>query len=252
MSQNKESQKKSESSLIIKNVFKIIAIFIIGVVGGIFADQILWPYFIERPLFYKYRLEQSPVYINETKEITIQENTALEDAIKKVDKVVVGIRAKTTAGKITEGSGIVVTSDGLVLTLNSLVPQGAEISLFLDSKKYTPKILQRKNSLALLKIEENNLATTAFADFEKISLGERVFLLGITFGKNDLTQKITNEGIIKTFDENSIRSNIVEDLTLQASPLFDIEGHLVGLSTIDKTGKVSAISIKTIRELLGF
>jgi S1-C subfamily serine protease len=238
--------------MVVKNILKIIAIFIIGIVGGIFADQILWPYFIERPLFYKYRLEQSPVYINETKEITIQENTALQEAIKKVDKVVVGIRAKTTAGKIIEGSGIVVTSDGLVLTLNSLAPQGAEMSLFLDAKKYTPKVLQRKNSLALLKIEENNLATTAFADFEKISLGERVFLLGIIFGKNDSTQKITNEGIIKAFDETSIQTNIIEDSTLQGSPLFDIEGHLVGLNTIDKTGKVSAISIKTIREFLGF
>jgi S1-C subfamily serine protease len=236
----------------LKNILKIIAIFIIGIVGGIFADQILWPYFIERPLFYKYRLEQSPVYINETKEITIQENTALQDAIKKVDKVVVGIRVKTTAGKIIEGSGIVVTSDGLVLALNSLVPQGAEMSLFLDGKKYTPKVLQRKNSLALLKIEENNLATTAFADFEKISLGERVFLLGIIFGKNDSTQKITNEGIIKTFDETSIQTNITEDLILQGSPLFDIEGHLVGLNAIDKTGKVSSISIKIIREFLGF
>jgi len=236
----------------IKNILKIVAIFIIGIVGGIFADQILWPYFIERPLFYKYRLEQSPVYINETKEITIQENTALEDTIKKVDKVVVGIRSVTAAGKITEGSGIIVTSDGLVLTLNSLLPQGSTLSLFLDGKKITPKVLQRKNNLALLKIEENNLATTAFADFDKISLGERVFLLGITFAKNDVTQKVTNEGVIKTFDEASIQTNIIEDLTLQASPLFDIEGKLIGLNTIDKTGKVSAISIKIIRDFLGF
>lgn len=236
----------------LKNILKIIAIFLIGMVGGIFADQIFWPYFIERPLFYKYRLEQAPVYVNETKEITIQENTALEETIKKVDKVIAGIKSTTTAGKITDGSGIVVTSDGLVLTLNSLVPQGAELTLFLDGKTYTPKVLQRKNSLALLKIEENNLATTAFSDFEKITLGERVFLLGITFGKNDLTPKITNEGIIKTFDENSIQTNIIEDSTLQGSSLFDIEGHLVGLNTMDKTGRVSAISIKVIRDFLGF
>lgn len=103
-------------------------------VGGIFADQILWPYFIERPLFYKYRLEQAPVYVNETKEITIQENTALQEAIKKLDKVVVAIRAKTPAGKITEGSGVIVTNDGLILSLNSLIPQGAEVNVFLDNK----------------------------------------------------------------------------------------------------------------------
>jgi S1-C subfamily serine protease len=236
----------------LKKILKILAIFVIGIIGGIFADQILWPYFIERPLFYKYRLEQAPIYQNVTKEITIQESTALTESIKKVDKVVAGVKSKTTAGKIIEGSGIVVTSDGLVLTLNSLVPQGAQISLFINAKKYTPKVLQRKNNLALLKIEENNLATTAFEDFDKISLGERVFLLGITFGTNDAIKKVANEGIIKTFDETSVQTNIVEDLTLQGSPLFNIEGNLVGLNTIDKSGKVSAISIKTIREFLGF
>ena len=163
-----------------------------------------------------------------------------------------GIRATTKSGKITEGSGVIVTNDGLILSLDSLIPQGAEVNVFLDSKKLTSKVLQRKNGLVLLKVEENNLSPAAFADFGNISLGERVFLLGIIFGKNNSTQKITNEGIIKTFDETSIRSNIIEDLTLQGSPLFDIEGHLVGLNTIDKTGKVSAISIKTIKEFLGF
>ena len=71
----------------LKNIFKIIAIFILGTVGGIFADQILWPYFVERPLFYQYKLEKSPVYVTERKEVFIQENTALEEAIEKVGKL---------------------------------------------------------------------------------------------------------------------------------------------------------------------
>jgi len=235
----------------IKNILKIIAIFIIGIVGGIFADQILWPYFIERPLFYKYRLEQAPTYINETKEITIQENTALQDAIGGVKNKVVGIRSKTKAGKIIEGSGLIVTNDGLVLTLEGLSPQGAtEITIFLDGKKLTPKVLQRKNGLVLLKIDENNLSPAAFADFDKIKLGERVFLLGIILNK-DQTSNIVNEGIIRIFDEKNIQTNISEK-NIEGSSLFNIEGQLVGLNTIDKEGRVVAISIKTIREFLGF
>ena len=235
----------------IKNILKIIAIFIISIVGGIFADQILCPYFIERPLFYKYRLEQAPTYINETKEITIQENTALQDAIGGVKNKVVGIRSKTKAGKIIEGSGLIVTNDGLVLTLEGLSPQGAtEITIFLDGKKLTPKVLQRKNGLVLLKVDENNLSPAAFADFEKIKLGERVFLLGIILNK-DQAGNIVNEGIIRTFDEKNIQTNISEK-NIEGSPLFNIEGQLVGLNTLDKEGRVVAISIKTIREFLGF
>ena len=234
-----------------KNIFKIIVVFIIGMVGGIFADQIFWPYFVERPLFYQYRLEKTPIYVTERKEIFIQENIALTEAIERVERSIVGIRSKSKAGKIFEGSGIILTSDGLVLTLSDLVPLDWEIEMFLDGRKIIPKVLQRKNNLALLKIEEKNLKTISFADFEKIKLGERVFLLGVVF-ENNLQKMLVNEGIIKTFDQNLIQTNIVEDKNLQGSSLFNIEGQLMGLNQIDKEGKVFAISIKIIRESFGF
>lgn len=219
-------------------------------VGGIFADQIFWPYFVERPLFYQYRLEKAPVYVTEKKEIFIQENTVLTEAIEKVEKSVVGIRSKSKTGKILEGSGLILTSDGLVLTLADLVPQNYEIKIFLGGKEFVPKILQRKNDLALLKIEEKNLKTISFADFEKVKLGERVFLIGETQPPNG--GWVVNEGIIKTFDENLIQTNISEAKNLQGSSLFNIEGQLVGLNTIDKEGKIIAISIKEIRAFIGF
>jgi len=220
-------------------------------IGGIFAYQIFWPYFVERPLFYQYRLEKAPVYVTEKKETFIQENVALTQAIEKIEKSVVGVESKSKTGKILEGSGLILTSDGLVLTLTDLVPQNYETKLFFDGKEFTPKILQRKNNLSLLKIEEENLKTVSFADFEKIKLGERVFLTGVVF-ENNLQKMVVNEGIIKTFDENLIQTNISEDKLLQGSPLFNIEGQLVGLNEIDKEGKIAAISIKQIREFIGF
>lgn len=107
----------------LKKVFKIVAVFIIGMVGGIFADQIFWPYFVERPLFYQYRLEKAPIYVAERKEVFIQENIALTDSIEKVEKSVVGITAKSKTGKILEGSALILTSDGLILTLADLAPK---------------------------------------------------------------------------------------------------------------------------------
>ncbi|MDO8424878.1 MAG: hypothetical protein Q7S70_02985, partial [bacterium] len=137
-----------------KNILKIIAIFFLGIFGGIFADQILWPYLIERPLFYKYRLEQSPVYVTERKEVILRENTAVTSAIERVEKTVAGVRAKTANGGILEGSGLVITSDGLMVTLASLVPQGASFSFFVDGKAATFQILKRdlEDNLALVKM----------------------------------------------------------------------------------------------------
>ena len=84
----------------IKSVLKIILFFIIAVVGGIFADQILWPYFIERPLFYEYRLEKSPIFLTEKKEIYIEENTQLQNSFEKVEESLVGIKSISPKGLI--------------------------------------------------------------------------------------------------------------------------------------------------------
>lgn len=238
-----------------RNIFKIIAVFILGMGGGIFADQIFWPYFVERPLFHQYRLEQSPVYQTVEKEITIQENTALKEAIEKVEKVVVGVRTQTKTGKILEGSGLIVTSDGLIVTLAELVPQGSDFGFFIDGEKVDFQILKRdsKENLALIKIEEANLATLSFADLDKMKLGERVFLVGIIFEKEQELfeaepRTMVNEGIVKGFGEDFIETNIFEKSILAGSPLFNIEGQVLGINTIDLEGKIIAIPISKIKE----
>ena len=237
----------------IKNALIIITLFIVGIIGGIFADQIFWPYFVEKPLFYQYRLEQSPVYITENKQTVVQENTALTNAVESVSKTIVGVRTKLKSGKILEGSGLIISSDGLIVTFASLVPQGGETTLFWEGGNPPFQILKRdlNSNLALMRIENSNLATVGFADTDNIRLGERVFLLGIVFGSNASPIKITNEGIIKTFDESQIKTNIFEKSSLMGSPLFDIGGKVLGLNTIDSEGKVTAVSMKKIRPFLG-
>ncbi len=76
-----------------KNILKILAVFIFGAAGGIFASQVLSPYFFPK---------QTTVYVTEKKEITnyIQENIALKEVIEKVAKTVVGVRVKTEEDKI--------------------------------------------------------------------------------------------------------------------------------------------------------
>jgi len=236
----------------LRNIFKIIAIFIIGMVGGIFANQILWPYFVERPLFYQYGLEKNPTYITETKEIIIQENIALKDALEKVKKTVAGVRTQTKTGKVLEGSGLIVTSDGLMVTLAELVPQGSNFAFFIDNEPVSFQILKRdlKENLALIKISDSVLTTASFARLEKLKMGERVFLIGVTF-ENEIPSKLVNEGIVKSFDENFIQTNILESSLFAGSPLFNIEGEVLGINTIDSEGRVIAIPISKIREFIG-
>jgi len=225
----------------IKSVFKIILIFVVGVIGGIFADQILWPYFIERPLFFEYRLDRAPVYITEEKEIFIQENTALQNAVEKVEKVVVGM------GYSFKGSGIIVTSDGLIVTLSDFLPVG---SVYFDGKEYIPEVVKTENGLVLLKIKENNLPTVSFADMGEVRLGQRMFLVGALLDP-DLKKKV-NEGIIKYSDEDALYTNIYEEKSLAGSASFTIDGSLLGMNILNARGEIQIIPISEIKKLLEF
>ena len=228
----------------LKKLLPIIVIFVVGMVGGIFSGQIFWPYFVERPLFYQYGLDKGPVYLTEVKEIYIQENVALVEAIKNVEETVVRIEVRTKAGKILKGTGFIVTSDGLMVTLAEFVPQGHDFDFFIGNESFSFQILKRdlKENLALVKLSSPILKTTGFADLEKLEIGERVFLLG---------PKVVNEGIIRSFNQNLIQTNMIEDSSLSGSPIFNIKGEILGISTINAQGKVSIIPISKIREFIG-
>ena len=224
-----------------KTILNILAIFIIGIAGGIFANQVLWPYLVERP-----------VNITEREEIIIQENTALKDAIEKVEKTIVGVET-TTKDEIYHGSGLILTSDGLVVTLADLVPQGATSEFFIDGQPVEFQVLRRDSNynLALVKVEKDNLPTVDFAPYEKVKMGERVFLLGSLFEKGEVKRE-ANEGIIKYIDEDFVRTNILERVSLIGSPLFNIKGEFLGLVITDYWGRVSAIPVTKIKTFAGF
>ncbi|MFH1780568.1 MAG: serine protease [Candidatus Nealsonbacteria bacterium] len=243
-----------------KNLFQIIALFVIGMAGGIFASQILWPYFVERPLFQQYKLEQSPTYITQKQELTmyVQENTAIRESIQDVLPAVVGVKTKTLSGEVLSGSGLVLTSDGLIVTLANLVPKGSEFSFFVDGKWPAFQILKRDlvHNMALIKLEKNGLKTRGFANLEKIKLAEPVFLLGTDFAavlsSTTAPQNTVNAGMITAFDDTLIETNIFERKNISGSPLFNIEGKVVGLTFIDQDGRVWAIPTDIIRAFAGF
>ncbi len=236
----------------IKRILLIISLFAIAMVGGIFATQSVWPYFVERPLIDKYKLEAAPVYLTEIKEVYIQENTALINAIEKIERSIVAVRTTTPAGRTLEGSGLVVTSDGLIVTPADLVPQGSDFVFYVERRPLPYQVLKRdvENNLALVKLSDSLLQTTGFGRLDDLKAGERVFLLGKIFFDDEII-KSANEGIVKRFDDNLIYTNMLEDQILSGSPLFNIRGEVLGLTLVDKQGQVRAVPISIIREFIG-
>lgn len=242
----------------IKKILVIVFVFLVGMSGGIFSSSFILPRILENSFLgfdYQYlkRMSSGPINFTEKKEITVQENVALQDSIKKVEKSIVGISSKTKTGQTIYGSGLVLTSDGMAVALSSLVPKEGESTFYINGNAQNYQILRRdeNKNLILLKFEENSLQPCGFADFKEINLGERIFLAGINVvdSKDSI---FVNEGIIRFFNEDKINTNISEGLSSKGSALFNIRGELLGLNTVDKEARIETIPITFIREFAGF
>ncbi len=233
-----------------KSFIYLLLIFIFGMAGGIFADQIFWPYFIVRPLFSKYNLDQQPVYMVEKQETIIKENVALEEAIEKVSKTIIGVRAKTT-----KGSGLAVTNDGLIVTLSSLIPMGQTFNFYLEQEPQQFQILKRdaKTGLALVKLEADKLSVVDFSDVKDLSLGQRIFMVSYCHGQKGLdgTARTVSQGIIKFIGNDRIETDIFKTNNVQGSPVFDIGGKLIGIVADNSLDLAEVIPVSQVKALLG-
>lgn len=240
------------------SILRSLLIFVLGIAGGIFGSQILWPLLVERPLFYQYNLEQIPMYINERKEIVVQENTALVQGIAQGKKNIIGIRTITSEGKIFWGSGLVLTSDGFIVTLNELLPKGAEISFVFDGEKLPYEVLKRdpESNLALVLLKKSGLSAAGFVNLsDELKLGQRVFFVAYVERKDEKgfsSDFAASEGIVRRVGEKFIETDIFEENFVRGSPLFTVDGKVIGLNTVDRTGRVIAIPNTIIRQFTGF
>jgi len=138
------------------------------------------------------------------------------------------------------GSGVIVSSDGYILTANHVVSGAEEIMVGLGTelRKYKAKKVGTDpgTDVALLKIEEKNLPGITFADSEKARAGDIVLAVGNPFG---LRQTVTM-GIISAVGrggmgivdyENFIQTDAAINMGNSGGALVDIKGELLGINT---------------------
>lgn len=230
-----------------KFVLKIILFFVVGMVGGIFATQVVWPYLVEKPI--EEQMQMAPVVQHD--QTIAKENADLTQAVKEAEKTIVGTGSVVSGKQYLSGSGLILTNDGLVLSLSNIISQNP--SVFYNNTAISSKILKRDATinLSLQKIDQSNLPVCKFASEDGIKLGEKVFLMGKRFdGKNFTT--FVDDGIIKSFDENIIQTNISEDKSALGTVLFNINGEVLGINYLSSAGKVIAVPVQKIRQFINF
>ncbi|MDD5464586.1 MAG: S1C family serine protease, partial [Candidatus Moranbacteria bacterium] len=162
--------KKSDT---IKSVAKISAvlflIFSVGGIGGVYFDQQVLPFirtnkYLSGINFLKHSAENVTV-INKTEQVTIKEDDSINEVASQASNAVVNIISlgsqkdaitKLTTNTDQSGTGIVVTSDGLIATYRSAIIEKNAVYkvLLFNGANYDAKLLgiDEFSDLAFLKI----------------------------------------------------------------------------------------------------
>ena len=241
----------------IRTILFFLVPFCFGVLGGMWAQAFLLPGLALNPAFQNFQFikdwNAKIQVVSPVQEIVIRENESLERLVKRLDKVVAGLES-VSGSTVVHGSAFVYTSDGLAVALSILVPQGFQTNLYIAGSELPveAQVLKRdlSSNLVLLKVEGAGLETSGISEESALSVGERAILVGKTFEKDGVIPFV-NQGVIQGLYEDRVQTNIREFLSIQGSPVFDIEGKLLGLALIDTNNKVKTIPISVLRSFLG-
>ena len=137
------------------------------------------------------------------------------------------------------GSGVIITSDGYILTNNHVVHDANKLTVVLnDKKKYRAKVIgtDPQTDLAVIKIDVDNLPAATLGNSDKLKIGEWVIAVGNPF---QLMHTVT-AGIISATGRTSIGLADYEDFIQtdaainpgnSGGALANIDGEVIGLNT---------------------
>jgi serine protease DegQ len=137
------------------------------------------------------------------------------------------------------GSGVIVSTDGYILTANHVVEGADEIELALvDGRKVAARIVgvDPETDLAVLKADHKGLPAISFAPADKARVGDVVLAIGNPFG---VGQTVTS-GIVSALGRSQIGMNTYENFIQtdaainpgnSGGALVDSNGHLIGINT---------------------
>ncbi len=149
------------------------------------------------------------------------------------------------------GSGVVVSTDGYIITNNHVVEKADEIKVTLyDQQDFKGKIVgtDPKSDLAIIKISASNLPSIQWGDSDSLQVGEFVLAFGNPYSLgHTVTMGIVsavgraNVGIADY--EDFIQTDAAINPGNSGGPLVNIKGELVGINTaiFSRTGGYQGI-----------
>ena len=142
------------------------------------------------------------------------------------------------------GSGVIITTDGTIVTNNHVIDGATDIKVDLaDKREFQAKLIGRddKTDIAVLKIDATNLPTLAIGDSSKLQVGDVIFAIGDPFGIGEtatmgIVSATGRGGLGIEGYEDFIQTDAAINPGNSGGAMIDLHGDLIGINTAILSG----------------
>jgi serine protease Do len=137
-----------------------------------------------------------------------------------------------------EGSGFIVSPDGLIVTNAHVVRDADHVTVKLtDRREFQAKVLgsDPKTDVAVIKIDAKDLPTVPIGSADKLEVGQWVLAIGSPFGfENTVTAGVVSAKHRSLADDGYvpfIQTDVAVNPGNSGGPLFNAQGEVVGINS---------------------
>lgn len=184
--------------------------------------------------------------------------------VKKSDKTAKANPSNDKRPMEANGSGFIISSDGLLITNNHVAGDCEKITITLqDGRSYQPIVVgfDPYTDLAVLKIDAEGLKALSFGDSDKLQVGQMAIAVGNPFGFNYTVTAGVVSALSRTLRSETGRmiDNVIQtDAALNpgnsGGPLVNSRGEVIGINTAiiaQAQGLCFAVSSNLTRYVVG-
>ncbi len=148
-------------------------------------------------------------------------------------------RQVQTPKRAAAGSGVIISSDGYIVTNNHVVDGADELTVTLNenSKEYSARVIgaDKTTDLALIKIDARNLPAIVIANSDDVKVGEWVLAVGNPLGLNNTVTAGIVSAKARTMGQG-VSSMIQTDAAINqgnsGGALVNVRGELIGINAM--------------------
>jgi len=239
-----------------------------GIVGAVLtAALVAWAFGL--PVTSKAVQPQSPnAAASPASRVTIQTSQATDAVVAAANKVLPSVVNVTIEQNVQNpftgnvqhqrtgnGSGVILRSDGYILTNNHVVESADRVLVQIGTKDIPARVVGRDplTDLAVVKVERTGLPAAEIGDSSKLQVGELAIAVGSPFG----LEKTVTSGIVSALGRSDIVENstslttytnlIQTDASINpgnsGGALVNSQGQVVGINTLIESPSGSSAGI---------